>query len=629
MAGSISYAFLCCALLSITIVLHGCGGGGDGGTTTTTTRGGDGGTTTTTTTTACLAEGTITPCVLRNFYKLPGVAAADSKEAMALEKTTQAVFGSLNQHWSASDRRAFQTLYDLPLRHVTELDSHDMESDTWCVESPDDCGEANLDVQYMLAMSPWSHMGFYYVDSDTSFTDWIEQVANLDNPPDVFSISYGMIECGASSDQKETFNNQAMKLGVRGVTIIASSGDDGANGRASCDDDGDCQGWQVNWPASSPYVTGVGATQGVETGSEEVACQVACVSPPEDTVCTSTDDTARITSGGGYSTFDVPDWQKDTPGFSGSGRGVPDVSLAGHMYGVVVGGTLGYYDGTSASAPAFGGIVSQINARRIAENKPTVGFINPVMYKSPSAFNDITSGDNKCGRCARDDECTCCGGYEAGNGWDPVTGLGSVDFKKFEALFDAASVGQTAEPMTARKQVKNATKGASPLRKTKSRHLGWTKMDRAPPDMLHRVVFAVKEKNIDQLEQELLDRSTPQSPKYGKWLSGDEVRKLTFNEKAVQTVRQALVKAGAKSLTTSLGGEFVSAVAPIRIWEQLLQCEFHLHERSVKKGTYIAANAYSLPLELQDHLLGVLRVLEISPVVDHSKAAVNSDMVTV
>lgn len=365
----------------------------------------------------------------------------------------------------------------------------------------------------------------------------------------------------------------------------------------------------------------------VESGAE-VACQISCQDAPKHQACLQVADEetrlpkgALITSGGGYSVQDMPDYQKDT--VKGSGRGVPDVSLVAHNYLIHVGGREGSVDGTSASAPSFGGIISQVNARRIAENKSTLGFINQVIYSSPSAFNDITSGDNKCGTC-NEGFCPCCGGYEASTGWDPVTGLGSVNFAKFEALFEIPT-GDAIQPVTARKKVQNVTKSISSLRKAAPHRLGWKKMERVPPETLHKVLFAVKERNIDQLEQLLLDRSSPKSPNYGKWLTGEEVRHMTFNEEAVQTVRQSLVQAGAQSLRTSLGGEIVSAVAPIRVWEQFLQCEFHLHEQSGQKGTYIAADAYSLPPDLSGHLQGALRVLEVSSVIDQSKTAVKPD----
>ena len=78
------------------------------------------------------------------------------------------------------------------------------------------------------------------------------------------------------------------------------------------------------------------------------------------------------------------------------------------------------------------GMVSLVNAARVAMGKGGVGWINPSLYKYSKQFsNDIISGNNKClsnGACCRT-------GFTATHGWDPVTGLGSVNFTKFKDLF--------------------------------------------------------------------------------------------------------------------------------------------------------------------------------------------------
>lgn len=56
--------------------------------------------------------------------------------------------------------------------------------------------------------------------------------------------------------------------------------------------------------------------------------------------------------------------------------------------------------GTSASSPAFAGIVALLNDARLAKKLPPLGFLNPLLYSKDVAqtFNDITSGHNSgCG----------------------------------------------------------------------------------------------------------------------------------------------------------------------------------------------------------------------------------------
>jgi len=67
--------------------------------------------------------------------------------------------------------------------------------------------------------------------------------------------------------------------------------------------------------------------------------------------------------------------------------------------------------GTSASSPAFAGIISLLNDARIAAGKPPLGFLNPLIYSIGNrAFNDITVGNNPgCGT----------QGFFCVKGWDP------------------------------------------------------------------------------------------------------------------------------------------------------------------------------------------------------------------
>ncbi|KAI7303775.1 hypothetical protein KC315_g15486, partial [Hortaea werneckii] len=108
------------------------------------------------------------------------------------------------------------------------------------------------------------------------------------------------------------------------------------------------------------------------------------------------------------------------------GRGVPDVAAVGDNIAVFASAGFSLTAGTSASAPIFGAILNRINEERLAANKSTVGFVNPVLYTFPSVLNDVVNGTNPgCGT----------EGFQAVEGWDPVTGLGTPDFGKMMDLW--------------------------------------------------------------------------------------------------------------------------------------------------------------------------------------------------
>lgn len=141
-----------------------------------------------------------------------------------------------------------------------------------------------------------------------------------------------------------------------------------------------------------------------------------------------------ITGGGGFSlAYPTPDWQKkevltylqtvkgtsqDPPkGYHAEGRGYPDVSLLAHNYVVAIRSNLSAVSGTSASSPVFAGMVSLVNAARLARGGSPLGWINPSLYKYKDKFSmDIVDGNNNC--VASGTVC-CSQGFHATTGWDP------------------------------------------------------------------------------------------------------------------------------------------------------------------------------------------------------------------
>ena len=71
-------------------------------------------------------------------------------------------------------------------------------------------------------------------------------------------------------------------------------------------------------------------------------------------------------------------------------------------------------------------MISLLNDIRTAKGLRPLGFLNPWLYSGGFAgLNDITSGSNP--------GCNT-NGFDAGEGWDPVTGLGTPDFRKLRVL---------------------------------------------------------------------------------------------------------------------------------------------------------------------------------------------------
>jgi len=171
----------------------------------------------------------------------------------------------------------------------------------------------------------------------------------------------------------EEMDNQFMLMGLRGISVVAASGDDGSSSNIVRDDTSACASSVPEWPGSSPYVTTIGATQlsdeyhptcGVSYDNLNLGMAFQC-SGASEIVCSSTTG-GVITSGGGFSDVynrsDVATWQEDvvmdylnvsgviptTPGFFNKfGRAYPDVSAYGSNYFVYLQGMITRESGTS------------------------------------------------------------------------------------------------------------------------------------------------------------------------------------------------------------------------------------------------------------------------------------------
>jgi len=248
-----------------------------------------------------------------------------------------------------------------------------------------------------------------------------------------FSITYALSEELSDPTEVYKFNDEVCKLGLRGITFIVCSGDYGVSG-LQCANPGGC-GFHPMFPAVCPFVTAIGGTALVVNQTREISA--------------SLDAGSLITSGGGFSRiFSRPAWQNkavknylknfnlvDTELFGFRGRGYPDLALLSSKYEVILAKELAYISGTSATVPVFASLITLLNSHRLANGRPKLGFLNPLLYYFNNiAFNDVIEGSNKC--CSIRENVCCKNGFTAAPGWDPVTGLGSIDYTRFLQFLD-------------------------------------------------------------------------------------------------------------------------------------------------------------------------------------------------
>jgi len=345
-----------------------------------------------------------------------------------------------------------------------------------------DQGEATLDVTRAGSVAPGADIKLI-VSGQVGTHDGLIYTLDyaIDHEPlvaPIISISFGSCEALNSQSVANALDSYFEQAAMQGQSVFVASGDGGA---------GDCEAYfsapvpdptlSTNIFCSSSHVTCVGGTRfGIGTDTSQYWNSTNS-SPsrasakgyiPEGAWNEPLDDNGDTTvaaTGGGVSTYIAkPSWQTGAGVPTGSHRYVPDVSFgASAEYGYFgcmaasnascVPATTGpdrgtfhflAWGGTSASAPSMAGIGAMLNQKSGAAQ----GNLNPTLYALAASagngvFHDITVASSGVANCSLNTASPCNNslpssisltggltGYLVGNGYDPVTGLGSIDVSR-------------------------------------------------------------------------------------------------------------------------------------------------------------------------------------------------------
>jgi subtilase family serine protease len=297
--------------------------------------------------------------------------------------------------------------------------------------------ETTLDVEYAHSIAP----GAKIVLAETP----VAEVEGTSGLPEMMNAEKSLIDRGIGDVITQSFGatentfpgfdsgNFSSLLNLRyafkdalahGVTVLASSGDDGATDAES--DASTLYPFRVNsWPSSDPLVTSVGGTMlNLDNSGNRLSPDVVW-------------NDGRGAGGGGVSgVFSRPVYQTGVAKEVGSKRGTPDISMSA----AVNGGAWVYFSfatplvtpgwhifgGTSEASPIFSGIVAL--ADQAAGHR--LGLINPALYimgtlsavGGRDGIVDVTSGDNSFGGVT---------GFAAKRGYDLASGWGTINAAEF------------------------------------------------------------------------------------------------------------------------------------------------------------------------------------------------------
>jgi len=264
--------------------------------------------------------------------------------------------------------------------------------------------ETAMDVEWAHAMAPGAAIQIYYIkNAQVSKSSWqqLGQVLDMAGANGATTVSMSFGACRPTNGYAAT--SQALaRLFKKGVGVFVSSGDTGPfpGTRRQCG-----SGTGVAYPASDPSVVSVGGTSLLLSADDTISIERAW----------------RLSGGGNGAPLSRPSWQIAATLPQDGNRWVPDVAfLADQNTGVAAfyKGNWHEVGGTSLGAPAWAGIWALVRADAQQAGK-SMGAAPSIIYRIGNsasyaqAFHDIVTGSN--------------GLYQAGPGWDAVTGWGTPD----------------------------------------------------------------------------------------------------------------------------------------------------------------------------------------------------------
>ena len=314
-----------------------------------------------------------------------------------------------------NDAAAFCQIYGLPPINLEipkaqglSDNPHGFVRFAWAIET-------TLDVEWAHAIAPGARIALVLA-TDRSSLDEAINYAVIHHLGNTISNSWSISEGLGNPAQFGSVNRILRMAAAQGIDVNFASGDFG--------DDVFIDGFvTVEFPASSPFATGVGGTslalnndnsRKFETGWGTTATRIADISPSGGQV---PDDGPPVVpplhlgfeggSGGGTSlTFAKPDFQSGLPG---NKRLVPDISMVADPFtGVEViesfGGELfvGFAGGTSLSTPEFSGIMAIAaqkaghglgQAAALVYNLPAGAVLDIVPVGSPNNATGVIDGN--------------------------------------------------------------------------------------------------------------------------------------------------------------------------------------------------------------------------------------------
>ncbi|WP_058362886.1 protease pro-enzyme activation domain-containing protein [Xanthomonas translucens] len=363
-------------------------------------------------------NGGLSPQDIRTAYAIPAQLAPGKQETLALFE--QGGFLS-------SDIATYVKKFGLP---NVPVKVRNVNGYAGAVNDTSVAGEAALDIDMAIAVNPQLQQIQVYEEGDDPYP--VSLLAALgaiadDNTAQTVSISYGVDEEILGNAALAAEGQVLTQMVAQGQGVYVSSGDQGAYGRTG-------SGLHGEDPGTQPLVTSVGGTalftrQNGSYLNEETWNLLG---------------KGEGATGGGISAYwPIPDYQliADAQGKqtsiaapnhgSSTQRNFPDVAAVASpstpvaVYSELEGGWINMA-GTSVSAPIWASFMSIADQAHQYAGLGRIGFANPFLYSTLDGTVSIDTHDVLKGSNGNAKLFGGVAGFSAGQGYDNVTGLGSM-----------------------------------------------------------------------------------------------------------------------------------------------------------------------------------------------------------
>ena len=146
----------------------------------------------------------------------------------------------------------------------------------------------------------------------------------------------------------------------------------------------------------------------------------------------------------------------------------------------------------------------------------------------------------------------------------------------------------------------------------------FVKKEKTSANYIHEVIFAIRQRNLESLEELVIARSTPGNTMYQKWLTFEELGAMTSNEPGAKAVETWLLDQNITVSWKSAHSDYLKASASVNQWDDLLVANFYNWEDSSAGDlitNHILTEEYSLPDFLIPHLTAVFNTCQTPPVI--------------